>query len=188
MDCYARMRGGELWLEGMHIPVYEQGTSGRTSPCGRASSSCIGASSPLSRANIEKSLTLVPLRVYFTHGVAKVEIATARGKRQHEKRQAIASATRSARPSASWAAAGDLVDPAQGATAGTRILGATTTYGGVLASIRTFAVWAKRAVIPDVTLNAGPIQAPTTSSRSLPNSLGSCSPRVPTVGGRVSPK
>jgi len=35
-----------------------------------------------------------------------------------------------------------------------RILEATT-YGGVLASIRTFAVWAKRAVIPDVTLNAG---------------------------------
>jgi hypothetical protein len=45
----------------------------------------------------------------------------------------------------------------------------TTTYGGVLASIRTFAVWAKRAVIPDVTLNAGPTQAPTTSSRSLLN-------------------
>src|SRR5262249_62140436 len=64
----------------------------------------------------------------------------------------------------------------------------TTTYGGVLASIRTFAVWAKRAVIPDVTLNAGPTQAPTTSSRSLPNPLGSCSPRVPTVGGRVSPE
>ena len=34
--------------------------------------------------------SLVPLRVYFTHGIAKVEIATARGKRQHEKRQSIA--------------------------------------------------------------------------------------------------
>ena len=53
---------------------------------------------------------------------------------------------------------------------------------------RTFAVWEKRAVITDVTLNAGPIQAPTTSSRSLPNTLGSCSPRVPTVGDRVSPE
>src|SRR3954468_20687667 len=51
-----------------------------------------------------------------------------------------------------------------------------------------FAVWAKRAVIPDVTLNAGPTQAPTTSSRSLPNPLGSCSPRVPTVGARASPE
>ena len=33
---------------------------------------------------------MVPLRVYFTHGVAKVEIALAKGKRQHEKRQSIA--------------------------------------------------------------------------------------------------
>jgi len=32
----------------------------------------------------------VPVRVYFSHGVAKVELATAKGKRQHEKRQAIA--------------------------------------------------------------------------------------------------
>ena len=32
----------------------------------------------------------MPLRVYFTHGVAKVELAVARGKRRHEKRQAIA--------------------------------------------------------------------------------------------------
>jgi len=32
-----------------------------------------------------------------------------------------------------------------------------------------FTVWAKRAVIPDVTLNAGQTQAPTTSSRSLPS-------------------
>jgi SsrA-binding protein len=33
---------------------------------------------------------MVPLRVYFTHGVARVELALAKGKRQHEKRQAIA--------------------------------------------------------------------------------------------------
>jgi SsrA-binding protein len=35
-------------------------------------------------------VALVPLRVYFSHGMAKVEIAVARGKREHEKRQAIA--------------------------------------------------------------------------------------------------
>jgi SsrA-binding protein len=38
----------------------------------------------------EQRLTLVPLRVYFTHGVAKVEIGVGRGKREHEKRQSIA--------------------------------------------------------------------------------------------------
>ncbi len=44
----------------------------------------------LERATQEKGLSLVPLRVYFTHGMAKVEIALARGKRKYEKRQAIA--------------------------------------------------------------------------------------------------
>ena len=40
---------------------------------------------------------------------------------------------------------------------GDRILGRTTAYGGVLASIRTDSVWVKRAEIPDVSLNAGRI-------------------------------
>ena len=44
----------------------------------------------LRRDASEKGLSLVPLRLYFSHGIAKVEIAVARGKRQHEKRQAIA--------------------------------------------------------------------------------------------------
>ena len=38
----------------------------------------------------EKGLSLVPLRIYFTHGMAKVEVALARGKRKYEKRQSIA--------------------------------------------------------------------------------------------------
>jgi len=38
----------------------------------------------------EKGLSLVPLRIYFTHGIAKVEVALARGKRKYEKRQSIA--------------------------------------------------------------------------------------------------
>ena len=38
----------------------------------------------------EQRLALVPLRVYFTHGMAKVEIGVARGKREHEKRHSIA--------------------------------------------------------------------------------------------------
>ena len=44
----------------------------------------------LAEATQERGYSLVPLRVYFTHGVAKVELAVARGKRRHEKRQAIA--------------------------------------------------------------------------------------------------
>ena len=46
----------------------------------------------LARATEERGVTIVPLRVYFTDGRAKVEIATARGKARHDKRQALAEA------------------------------------------------------------------------------------------------
>jgi SsrA-binding protein len=91
VDCYARLRGGELWLEGMHIPPYEQGDK-RTHEPMRPRKLLVHRRqlAQLERSITEKSLVLVPLRVYFSHGIAKVEIATAKGKRQHEKRQAIA--------------------------------------------------------------------------------------------------
>ena len=91
VDCFARVRGGELWLEGMHIPPYDQGDK-RTHEPMRPRKLLVHRRqlSQLQRASTEKGLSLVPLRVYFSHGVAKVELATAKGKRQHEKRQAIA--------------------------------------------------------------------------------------------------
>jgi SsrA-binding protein len=91
VDCFARFRGGELWLEGMHIPPYEQGDK-RTHEPMRPRKLLVHRRQlgQLQRATTEKGLSLVPLRVYFSHGIAKVEIATAKGKRQHEKRQAIA--------------------------------------------------------------------------------------------------
>jgi SsrA-binding protein len=91
VDCYARLRGGELWLEGMHIPPYEQGDK-RTHEPMRPRKLLVHRRqlAQLERSITEKSLVLVPLRVYFSHGIAKVEVATAKGKRQHEKRQAIA--------------------------------------------------------------------------------------------------
>jgi SsrA-binding protein len=91
VDCYARLRDGELWLEGMHIPPYEQGDT-RTHQAMRPRKLLVRRREldELRRDTSEKGLALVPLRVYFTHGMAKVELALARGKRQHEKRQAIA--------------------------------------------------------------------------------------------------
>jgi SsrA-binding protein len=91
VDCFARLRGGELWLEGMHIPPYEQGDK-RTHEPMRPRKLLVHRRqlAQLQRATTEKGLSLVPLRVYFSHGIAKVEIALAKGKRQHEKRQAIA--------------------------------------------------------------------------------------------------
>ena len=91
VDCYARLRAGELWLEGFHIPAYEQGDKRTHQPL-RPRKLLVHRRelAALQRDVSEKNLAMVPLRVYFTHGIAKVELALARGKRQHEKRQSIA--------------------------------------------------------------------------------------------------
>ena len=66
-------------------------TSGAISRRGPASCCCtVVRSTHLDSKQMELRLSLVPLRVYFTHGIAKVEIALAKGKRQFEKRQSIA--------------------------------------------------------------------------------------------------
>jgi SsrA-binding protein len=90
-DCYARVRDGELWLEGMHIPPYEQGDKRTHLPL-RPRKLLVHRREidEIARAVNEKGLSLVPLRVYFVHGLAKVELALARGKRRYEKRQSIA--------------------------------------------------------------------------------------------------
>jgi len=90
-DSFARVVDGEVWLENLHIPPYEQGDKRGYEPKRRRKLL-------LKRAEIERlvgktaerGLTLVPLRVYFTHGLAKVELALGRGKRAYEKRQSIA--------------------------------------------------------------------------------------------------
>jgi SsrA-binding protein len=91
VDCYARLRDGEMWLEGMHIPPYEQGDK-RTHEPMRPRKLLLHRRQieALQRDSVEKGLALVPLRVYSSHGMAKVDLALARGKRQHEKRQSIA--------------------------------------------------------------------------------------------------
>jgi|SRR5215207_8565872 len=90
-EAYARVRDGEAWLEGMHVPAYEQGDKRRHLPT-RPRKLLLHRREidKLAAEQQEQRLTLVPLRVYFTHGVAKVEIGVGRGKREHEKRQSIA--------------------------------------------------------------------------------------------------
>ena len=91
-EAYARVRGDEVWLEGMHIPPYEQAMDKTRWEPTRARKLL------LHRKEIERligktaarGLSLIPLRVYFSHGLAKVELGLGRGKRQFEKRQAIA--------------------------------------------------------------------------------------------------
>ena len=91
-DAYARWSDGELWLEGVHIAPY-------------AFANGVGAHDPerrrkllLHRDQIDRlqsqialeRLALVPLRLYFRDGRAKVELGLARGRHKADKRQAMA--------------------------------------------------------------------------------------------------
>jgi SsrA-binding protein len=89
-EAYGRVQGGEAWLEGMHIPPYEQGDKRNHLPV-RPRKLLLhrGEIQRLIGKTQERGLTLVPLRVYFAHGLAKVEIGLGRGKRQFEKREAV---------------------------------------------------------------------------------------------------
>lgn len=90
-EAFARVRDREAWLEGMHIPPYEAGDKKAHLPV-RPRKLLLHRQeiAKLTDAQQQDRLSLVPLRVYFTHGLAKVELALARGRRSHEKRQAIA--------------------------------------------------------------------------------------------------
>jgi SsrA-binding protein len=90
-EAFARIRDGEAWLEGLHIPPYEQGDKRRHLPV--RPRKLLLHRRELDRLDAEiaqQRLALVPLRIYFTHGIAKVELGLGKGKREHEKRQALA--------------------------------------------------------------------------------------------------
>jgi SsrA-binding protein len=89
-DSYATVRDGEIWLIGAYIPPY--GPAARDNHEPERSRKLL-----LHRAEIdrligqtrERGLTLVPTRMYFSGGRAKIEIALARGKDFHDKRDSI---------------------------------------------------------------------------------------------------
>jgi len=86
-QAYARLRDGELWLLGMHVPMYKQGSFSNVEP-DRPRKLLLHKEqiARLGGRAAEKGLTLVPLRLYFTRGRAKVEIGLARGKKLWDKR------------------------------------------------------------------------------------------------------
>jgi SsrA-binding protein len=90
-DGYATLDDGEIWLRGVHIPEYTQGTWTNHEP--RRPRKLLLKRDELRRITNkvrESGLTLVPLAMYFQDGYAKVEIAVARGRKSYDKRQAIA--------------------------------------------------------------------------------------------------
>ncbi|TVR19115.1 MAG: SsrA-binding protein SmpB [Anaerolineaceae bacterium] len=91
-DGFVQERDGELWLMGVHIAIYEQGST-------------FGHSDPLRPRKLllnkreiakiitrlrERGYTAVPTQLYLQRGLAKVDIAMAKGKKMYDKRQSIA--------------------------------------------------------------------------------------------------
>jgi SsrA-binding protein len=89
-DAYARIEDGEIWLHGMHVAPYEFSRAELEPTRRRKLLLHRKQIDELSRATGEKGVTLVPLRVYFKDGRAKVELAVAKGKRTYDKRRTIA--------------------------------------------------------------------------------------------------
>jgi SsrA-binding protein len=89
-EAFARVQGGEVWLHHLHIPPYAQGNIFNHEPL-RARKLLLHRRqiARLAGRASQKGYTIVPLRLYFTRGRAKVEIAVARGKKLYDKREAI---------------------------------------------------------------------------------------------------
>jgi SsrA-binding protein len=89
-EAYARLRNGEVFLEGMNVTPYEQGNRYNHDPVRsrklllhrREIERLIGAVE-------QRGLTLVPLELYFKNGRAKVVLALGKGKKQHDRREDV---------------------------------------------------------------------------------------------------
>ena len=90
IDGFAMVDKGELWLSGVHIPEYTQGTWTNHTPR-RDRKLLVHAAEirKLSARMKEGGLTLVPLSLYFKDGKAKIELTVAKGKKVYDKRAAL---------------------------------------------------------------------------------------------------
>lgn len=89
-DSYAVVKNGEVWLLNMHISPYEQANQFNHDPI-RVRKLLLNKSEivKLNGKTNEKGLTLVPLKLYFKKGIAKVELGIGKGKKLHDKRASI---------------------------------------------------------------------------------------------------
>jgi SsrA-binding protein len=90
VDGYGFIDGGEAWLDAVHIPEYTQGTWTNHPPRRKRKMLLHKAQIiKISQKVKEGGYTLVPLRIYFLDGRAKVELAVAKGKKEYDKRHAL---------------------------------------------------------------------------------------------------
>ena len=89
-DGYASIKDGELWLSGVHIPEYNEGSWTNHEP--RRERKLLLQKREISKLIgklKESGLTLIPLSLYFKDGKVKVEMGLARGKKAHDKRESL---------------------------------------------------------------------------------------------------
>lgn len=90
-DSFGRVKGNEVFVMNMHISPYEYGNVANHEPTRERklllNKAEIGRLT--GRVN-ERGYTIVPLKLYFKHGLAKLEIGLGRGKAQYDKRHTIA--------------------------------------------------------------------------------------------------
>jgi len=92
-ESYARVRDGEVFVDGMHISPYEQGSIFNTDPL-RPKRLLLHKSEirKLQGQVSRQGYTLIPLQLYLKDGLVKLELGVCRGKQLHDKRDAIAEA------------------------------------------------------------------------------------------------
>ncbi len=87
-EAFARVRNGEVFLEGMHVPPYREASYNNHEPL-RSRKLLLKKSeiAEITKGLERKGLTLVPTRLYFKGGWVKLEVALGRGKKRYDKRQ-----------------------------------------------------------------------------------------------------
>ena len=88
-EAYAEISGGEGWLVNSHIPEYQPGGPRNHDPLRKRK--LLLNRRELDRlvvATQQKGMTIVPLKIYFRDGMAKCELAVAKGKKFHDRREA----------------------------------------------------------------------------------------------------
>ena len=90
VDSYARVDGTEVFLYNMHIPPYKFGNYANPDPI-RPRKLLLHKKQIIKLMGelANKGLVLIPLKLYFKNGIAKVELSLARGKKLYDKREAI---------------------------------------------------------------------------------------------------
>lgn len=91
-DSFARVQDGEIWLHGMHVSPYGYASGYGMFDPDRSRKLLLHRREieELNRETMHSPLTMVPLSAYFKDGRAKIELALARGRREYDKRRAIA--------------------------------------------------------------------------------------------------